>query len=68
MTYVTGGSLSPAQMAAMAAEKEPGGPPRDQLLAALDAAFANAEAVLRTIDPATLANRAPSAANNCPRR
>jgi len=55
MTYVTGGSLSPAQMAAMAAEKEPGGPARDQLLAALDAAFASAESVLRTVDPATLA-------------
>ena len=67
MTYVTGGSLSPAQMAAMAAEKESSGPAREELLAALDAAFASAEAVLRTIDPATLANRASSAANNCPR-
>jgi uncharacterized damage-inducible protein DinB len=40
----------------MEAEKNPGEPSRDQLLAGLDQAFRDAEAVIRTIDPATLAD------------
>ena len=55
MTYVKGETLSAAQVASISAEKEPAGPAREQLLEALDAAFTNAEAVLRGIDPATVA-------------
>ena len=38
-------------MAALKAEKEPGGVDREQLLADLDRAFAEAEAVVRALDP-----------------
>jgi uncharacterized damage-inducible protein DinB len=55
MTYVKGGDITAAQIAAISVEKEAHGPTRDELLAALDSAFSNAEAVLRGIDPATLA-------------
>jgi uncharacterized damage-inducible protein DinB len=55
MTYVRGEGLTAAQVAAMSIEKESNGPAREELLAALDGAFTNAEAVLRGIDPATLA-------------
>jgi len=58
-TYLQGGVLSQAQMDAMAAEKEPAGAGRDELLALLDDAFRAAEAVVRCIDPSTLAS--PSA-------
>ena len=53
MTYVTGGQLSDAQMSVLKAEKEPGAT-REMLLAAIDAAFAKAEAVARALDPASL--------------
>src|SRR5258708_4767673 len=53
MTYVEGGQLSDAQMAALKAEKEPGAT-REMLLAGIDAAFARAEAIARALDPAHL--------------
>jgi len=53
MTYVNGGQLSDPQMAALKAEKEPGGT-REALLAAIDQAFENAEAVARALDPTHL--------------
>jgi uncharacterized damage-inducible protein DinB len=56
MTYLQGRELSAAQRDALAAEESPGTLSRDQLLAALDRAFRNAEAVIRTMDPATLAD------------
>ena len=54
MTYVQGKPLSETQMAALKAEKEPGAS-RETLLAALNAAFASAEAVVRSLNPAQLA-------------
>lgn len=51
MTYLQGRELSPEQMAALSAEKEPGSLNREQLLAELDRAFAEAEAVVRALDP-----------------
>jgi len=41
---------------AMAAEASPGEASREQLLAALNRAFGDAEAVIRAMDPATLAD------------
>lgn len=54
MTYVSGGQLSSAQMAALKAEKEPGAT-RDVLLTGIDRAFESAEAIARSLDPAHLA-------------
>jgi uncharacterized damage-inducible protein DinB len=56
ITYLQGDALSHAQMEALAAEKEPAGAGRDELLAQLDQAFRAAEAVVRSIDPSTLAS------------
>ena len=53
MTYVTGAQLSAAQMSVLKAEKAPGAT-REMLLAAIDAAFAKAEAAVRALDPTTL--------------
>src|SRR5579862_1662615 len=53
MTYVQGKQLSETQMAALRAEKEQGAS-RETLLAALNAAFDNAQAVVRSLDPASL--------------
>ena len=53
MTYVSGGQLSSDQMTALKAEKEPGAT-REELLAAIDQAFASAEAVAFSLDPARL--------------
>ncbi len=55
MTYLQGASLSEEQMKSLAAEKEPSTVGRAELLAALERAFRNAEAVVRTIDPGSLA-------------
>jgi hypothetical protein len=55
MTYVNGGQLSSDQMAALKTEKEPGAT-REELLAAIDQAFENAEAVARAFDPTRLAD------------
>ncbi len=54
MAYVQGRRLTAEQLAAAAAEHEPGAD-RDTLLAELDRVFREAEAVVRQIDPATLA-------------
>ena len=56
ITYLQGKELTAAQLDAMAAEKSPGEPPGEQLLAALNHAFAGAEAVILAMDPATLAD------------
>jgi uncharacterized damage-inducible protein DinB len=53
MTYVSGGQLDGAQMAALNAEKEPGAT-REELLAGIDQAFESAEAIVRSLDPARL--------------
>jgi len=53
ITYLEGKQLSEGQMAALAAEKEPGAP-CEELLAVMDAAFHRAELVVRAIDPARL--------------
>ncbi len=54
MTYVSGGQLSSDQMAALKTEKEPGAT-REELLAGIVQTFANAEAVVRALDPGRLA-------------
>ena len=53
MTYLTGAQLSEAQLASLAAESTPGAA-REELLAALDAAFTCAESIVRALDPASL--------------
>jgi hypothetical protein len=55
ITYLQGRELTAAQLEAMAAEASPGEPSREQLLAAFNQAFRDAEAVIRALDPATLA-------------
>jgi uncharacterized damage-inducible protein DinB len=55
-TYLQGRELTAAQLDAMEAEKTPGEPSRDELLAGLRDTFRDAEAVIREIDPATLAD------------
>jgi uncharacterized damage-inducible protein DinB len=55
MTYLQGGSLSEAQMETLRTEHEPAGAGRDELLALVDRVFREAEAIVRTIDPSTLA-------------
>ena len=55
MTYLQGLDLREEQMAGLEAERQPHGAGRDELLAALDRVFERAEAVVRAIDPATLA-------------
>lgn len=56
MTYVRGLQLSEEQMAKLKSEHEPGAS-REQLLADLNHDFERAEAVVRGIDPSTLAER-----------
>jgi uncharacterized damage-inducible protein DinB len=53
MTYVEGGRLTCDQLAALKTESEPSGT-RDQLLAAIDQGFQNAERIVRALDPTTL--------------
>lgn len=54
MTYLQGRQLSETQMAALRSEHETGAT-REQLLADMDAAFRRAEAVVRALDEAALA-------------
>lgn len=54
MTYLQDRPLGREQMAALGAEKEPGAS-REELLAGLDRAFAEAEAVVRGLDSGRLA-------------
>ncbi len=56
MTYLQGRELTAAQLEALAAEKFSGSQSREELLAELDCAFRDAEAVIRAMDPATLAD------------
>jgi uncharacterized damage-inducible protein DinB len=54
MSYLEGKQLSEAQMSALRAEKDPGAT-RDELLAGVEAAFRDAEAVVRSLRAETLA-------------
>jgi uncharacterized damage-inducible protein DinB len=54
-TYLQGGELTAAQMAALQTEKDPGAS-REELLESVDRAFRHAEAVVRAIDPTTLSD------------
>ena len=54
MTYLRGGELTPEQLEEARREHDPGAD-RRALLAELDQALGEAEAVVRAIDPATLA-------------
>jgi uncharacterized damage-inducible protein DinB len=54
LTYLEGKQLSAAQMIALDAEHQPGAT-REELLEQLEAAFQQAEAIVRSIDPDTLA-------------
>jgi uncharacterized damage-inducible protein DinB len=53
MTYLQSQQLSQAQMSALQREHEPGAS-LDELLAALDSSFKDAEALVRSLNPATL--------------
>ena len=55
MTYLEGRELSGEQMAALRAEGQAGGGSREELLAEMDAVFQRAEATVRALDPAALA-------------
>ena len=55
-TYLQERELTAAQLEALAAEQRPAELSREELLAGLNAAFLDAEAVIRAIDPATLAD------------
>ena len=55
MTYLQGQQLTDAQLAALEAEKSLTGPNREELLAAMDRTFRNAEAIVRSLDPNVLA-------------
>lgn len=55
MTYLQGKQLTPSELRALQTEAEPGAT-REELLGKLDSAFERAEAIVRAIDPATLAD------------
>jgi len=55
MTYLQGAALTPGQMAVLHAEHESAGAGSEELMALVEDAFRQAEAIVRTIDPATLA-------------
>lgn len=52
--YLEGGQLSAEQLAAAAADEQPGNQSLEVLLAEMDRVFESAEAVVRSIDPARL--------------
>lgn len=54
ISYLQGKPLNAGQLATLEAEHEPAHVSRDELLALLDAAFDDAEAVVRALDPVTL--------------
>ena len=66
-TYLEGRQLSQAQMAALAAEMGPGGV-LGELLAEVDRALLRAEAVIRSVDPATLAEPRQVGRKRCRQR
>ena len=53
-TYLQGRELSPAQVAEVSAEEKPGDQSAEALLAEMERVFESTEAVVRSIDPATL--------------
>ena len=55
MTYLGGCDLSPDQMSALRGEEQSGSEGREELLALMEAVFQRAEATVRALDPATLA-------------
>lgn len=55
MTYLTGEQLNDAQLAFLKSEHAPGAS-REELLASLDDAFQRAEAIVRSLEPARLAD------------
>jgi uncharacterized damage-inducible protein DinB len=57
VTYLDGRELSPAQIAAVSAEEQPGNQSAEALLAEMERVFRSAEAVVRSIDPARLPER-----------
>jgi len=57
MSYLDGRPLNAQQLASLQAEHEPAGAGRDELLALVDAAVFDAEAIVRTLAPS--ARRAP---------
>jgi uncharacterized damage-inducible protein DinB len=56
MEYLQCRALTADQLAALSAEGDPCGPGRDELLAEIDRVFREGEAVIRGLDPATLAD------------
>jgi uncharacterized damage-inducible protein DinB len=56
MSYLQGRELTDQQMTELRDESRPLGSGREELLVQLDAALSRAEAVVRSIDPATLAD------------
>jgi uncharacterized damage-inducible protein DinB len=54
MTYLQGAALNAEQLAILQIEHEPAAAGRDELLALVDGAFADAEAVVRALHPAML--------------
>ena len=54
VSYLDGRQLNPEQLAAVKTEEEPGSQSAEALLAEMERAFRSAEAVVRSIDPATL--------------
>jgi len=54
MSYVQGKPLNAWQLAALQSEHDPAGAGRDELLALVDAAFDDAETVVRALNPDTL--------------
>jgi uncharacterized damage-inducible protein DinB len=54
LTYLQGGALTADQLREFDEEKRPLGIPREELLALLDRALADAEVIIRAIDPAAL--------------
>jgi uncharacterized damage-inducible protein DinB len=55
MTYLEGRELTPDQMSALRGEELPGGEGREELLAQMEAAFQRAEATVRALNPAIVA-------------
>jgi uncharacterized damage-inducible protein DinB len=55
MAYLEGRDLTAQELASIQGEKEPAGEGRHELLDAMDRAFQHAEAVVRSLNPATLA-------------
>ena len=55
MTYLQGRMLDDTQITALAAESQPGSATREDLLAELDVALRDAEAVIRGLNPSGLA-------------